>query len=113
MIERGACDLRILEFSEHQRLYHRMVNSSMPLSHWIASLEDMFTLTPIGDGRTRVGRLTRCTATGPMAFIKEIGISIFFRETHAYAARDWRRLSHERAERQDATVAARTAIGAA
>jgi hypothetical protein len=113
MTERGTSDQRIQEFSENQRLYYRMVNSSMPLSHWIASLEDMFTLTPIGDGRTRVGRLTRFTATGPMAFIKEIGISIFLRETHAYAVRNWRRLSHERAERQDATFAARTAIGAA
>jgi hypothetical protein len=59
MTERGTSDQRILEFSENQQLYYRMVNSSMPLSHWIASLEDMFTLTPLGNGRTLVGRLTR------------------------------------------------------
>jgi hypothetical protein len=38
---------------------YRMVNSSMPLSYWIASLEDRVTFTPLGDGRTLVGRLTR------------------------------------------------------
>jgi hypothetical protein len=111
--ERGTSDQRILEFSENRRLRYRMVSSSMPLSHWIADLEDTFTLTPLAYGRTRVGRFTCFTAAGPLAFVKEIGISVFLRQTHTYAARNWRRLSYERATREHTACTARTAIGAA
>lgn len=95
--ERGTSDQAILDFVENRRLHYRMVNSSMPFGHWIERLEDTFTLAPLRDGRTAVGRRTVFTATGPMAFLKQIGIAIFLRQTHSYAARNWRRLSYERA----------------
>lgn len=95
--ERGTSDQQVLEFTENRRLHYRMVNSSMPLSHWIESLEDTFTLSPMPDGRTRVGRSTRFSARGPFKLFKAIGISVFLRQTHSYAARNWRRLSYARA----------------
>lgn len=96
--ERGTSDQEILEFVENRRLHYRMVNSSMPLSHWIENLEDTFSLEALPDGRTRVGRLTRFSARGPLAFLKQFGIAVFLRQTHSYAARNWRRLSFERAQ---------------
>lgn len=95
--ERGTSDQAILDFQENRRLHYRMVNSSMPLGHWIGKLEDTFTLTPLGGRRTAVGRRTVFTAKSPVAFFKQIGIAVFLKQTHNYAARNWRRLSYERA----------------
>jgi hypothetical protein len=108
--ERGTSDQQILEFTENKRLHYRMINSSMPLSHWIESLEDTFTLTSLPDGKTRVGRSTQFSANGAFKLLKSIGIAVFLRQTHSYAARNWRRLSYAKAAAEQGRVAPRAML---
>ncbi len=94
--DRGTIDQRILDFQPNRRLAYRMIASTVWCRDWIGHLEDEFTLTPLGDGRTRVERRTTFEAAGPLAPLKRLSLYVALRQAHLYAARNWRRLSGER-----------------
>lgn len=110
--ERGTSDQQILSFTDGRRLHYRMINSSMPMSHWIGALEDTFSLEHVAPGLTLVVRDTRFTAKGAMGFLKGLAIMVFLKQTHVYAARNWRRLAYELADRDERTSSGRMAASA-
>ena len=99
--ERGVSDQKILSFTDGRRLHYRMINSSMPMSHWIDTLEDTFSLEPVAPGLTLVVRQTTFKAKGWFGFLRGLAIMLFLKQTHIYAARNWRRLAYELAARDE------------
>jgi hypothetical protein len=92
----GTIDQRILTFDENRRLRYRMIRSTVWCRDWVGHLEDEFSLTPLGDGRTRVKRQTEFKAAGWFSGLKQIALWAALRQAHVYAARNWRRLAAER-----------------
>ena len=103
--EGGTSDQEILSITDGRRLHYKMISSSMPKSHWLEALEDTFSLEFVAPGLTLVVRDTRFTATGALWVFKEIAILVFLKQTHLYAARNWRRLAYELAARDGRHVA--------
>lgn len=108
--DRGTIDQRILVLEPGRKLVYRMVDSTVWCRDWVGLLEDEFTLTPLGDGRTRVARRTTFRARGSFRLPRQAGLWLALKQAHRYAARNWRRLAM--ASKLDEAAADRPAIDA-
>jgi hypothetical protein len=108
----GTIDQRILTFEENRRLRYRMIRSTVWCRAWVGHLEDVFSLTPLGDGKTRVERRTEFKAAGWLSGLKQVALWAALRQAHVYAARNWRRLAAERARMEAGNIRAAQMAGA-
>ncbi|NTF30545.1 hypothetical protein G6L88_00445 [Rhizobium skierniewicense] len=93
--DRGTIDQRILDYVPNRKLRYRMIDSTVWCKDWIGTLEDDFTLVPIGPNRTRVERRSDFTARGLLALVRQLALWIALKQAHRYASKNWRRLSSE------------------
>lgn len=92
----GTINQRIEMCDENETLRYRMQESTVWCGDWVDVLVDEFTLTPLGDNRTRVERKTTFKTKGHLRLLKRLGMRIALGQAHRYASTNWRRLAMAR-----------------
>lgn len=93
--DRGYIRQEIVELEQDRKLVYQMRETNVWCRKWVSFLQDTFLLEPIGDGGTRVRRITEFRGVTSIPVLSTLALWFSLRQAHRYAAKNWRRLSSD------------------